>query len=251
MNMENLEEIPSIDIGHDGPITNAGKPRPRVLLAWSSGKDSAWALHALRQAGEVDVVALLTTFNREFDRVSMHSVRRQLVEAQAEATGLPLIDVSLPWPCSNDEYEAAMSAALATARARHDISHAAFGDLFLEDVRRYRESRLRDTGLTPLFPLWGIPTRALARDMVRGGLKARITCVDPRQIDPAFVGRSFDCSFFDELPDGVDPCGERGEFHSFAHDGPMFAHPIPVQIGEVVTRDGFVFADLLSSATSR
>lgn len=221
------------------------EPRPRVLLAWSSGKDSAWALHALRQAGEVEVVALLTAFNQAFDRVAMHAVRRSLVEAQAEAAGLPLLDVPLPWPCSNEDYEAAMATALETARARFSITHAAFGDLFLEDIRRYREERLRNTGLTPLFPLWGLPTGELARAMVRGGLRARITCVDPRALDPGFAGRDFDGAFLDGLPAAVDPCGERGEFHSFAYDGPMFARPIPVQGGEVVTRDGFVFADLL------
>lgn len=225
--------------------SNPSKPRPRVLLAWSSGKDAAWALHVLRQAGNVEVVALLTAFNQAFDRVAMHAVRRSLVETQAEAAGLPLLDVPLPWPCSNEDYEAAMAVALATARARYAVSHVAFGDLFLEDVREYRESRLRDTGLTPLFPLWGLPTRTLAREMVRGGLKARITCIDPRSFDPAFAGRDFDDGFLDELPDGVDPCGERGEFHSFAHDGPMFSKPIPVQLGEIVTREGFVFADLL------
>jgi len=219
--------------------------RPRVLLAWSSGKDSAWALRALRQAGDVEVVALLTTFNQAFDRVAMHAVRRSLVEAQAEAAGLPLIDVPIPWPCGNDDYEAAMAAALAEARAKHAVSHVAFGDLFLEDVREYRESRMRGTGLTPLFPLWGLPTAALARDMVDGGLKATTTCIDPRSLDPAFVGRSFDARFLDELPGAVDPCGERGEFHTFAHDGPMFSKPIPIQLGEVVARDGFVFADLL------
>jgi uncharacterized protein (TIGR00290 family) len=221
------------------------EPRPRVLLAWSSGKDSAWALHALRQAGEAEVVALLTTFNQAFDRVAMHAVRRSLVEAQAEAAGLPLLDAPLPWPCGNEDYEAAMAAALETARARFQITHVAFGDLFLEDIRRCREDRLRGTGLTPLFPLWGLPTGELARAMVRGGLRARITCVDPRALDPGFAGRDFDAAFLDGLPEGVDPCGERGEFHSFAHDGPMFARPIPVRGGEVVTRDGFVFADLL------
>lgn len=220
--------------------------RPRVLLAWSSGKDSAWALHVLRQAGEVEVVALLTTFNQEFDRVAMHGVRRELVEAQARAAGLPLIDVPLPWPCSNDDYEAAMEAALARARDEFAITAVAFGDLFLEDVRQYREDRLRDTGLTPLFPLWGCPTSALAREMAAAGLKARLTCVDSRQLDPAFVGREFDEAFLEELPEGVDPCGEHGEFHSFAYAGPMFARPIPVESGEVVTRDGFVFADLLA-----
>jgi uncharacterized protein (TIGR00290 family) len=229
----------------------AADPRPRVLLAWSSGKDSAWALEVLRHSGEVEVVALLTAFNREFDRVAMHAVRRELVEAQARSAGLPLLDVPLPWPCTNDDYEAAMAAALAKARAEHAISQVAFGDLFLEDVRQYRESRLRETGLAPLFPLWGLPTPALARDMVRGGLKARITCVDPRRLDPAFAGRGFDAAFLDDLPDGVDPCGEYGEFHSFAHEGPMFARPIPVQVGEIVARDGFVFADLLGPEESR
>jgi uncharacterized protein (TIGR00290 family) len=223
------------------------EPRPRVLLAWSSGKDSAWTLHVLRQSSDVEVVALLTTFNREFDRVAMHAVRRELVEAQAQAAELPLIHVPLPWPCSNGDYEAAMATALTRVRAEHAISHVAFGDLFLEDVRQYRESRLRDTGLMPLFPLWGLPTSALARDMVRGGLQAQITCIDPRQLDPAFAGRSFDDDFLDDLPEGVDPCGERGEFHSFAYAGPMFAKPIPIQVGEVVTRDGFVFADLFHS----
>lgn len=219
--------------------------RPRVMLAWSSGKDSAWALHAMRQAGNVEVVALLTTFNQAFDRVAMHAVRRSLVEAQAEAAGLPLIDVPLPWPCTNDDYEAAMAGALATAKARHGITHVAFGDLFLEDIRAYREERMRDTGLAPLFPLWGLPTGGLARDMVDGGLKARVTCIDPRALYAGFAGREFDHAFLDDLPMGVDPCGENGEFHSFAYDGPMFSRPIPVELGEVVERDGFVFADLL------
>ncbi len=221
------------------------KPRPRVLLAWSSGKDSAWTLHVLRQKGDVEVVALLTTFNQAFDRVAMHAVRRGLVEAQAESAGLPLIDVPLPWPCRNDDYEAAMAQALAVARAEYAITHVAFGDLFLEDIRQYRESRLQGTGITPLFPLWGLPTPVLARDMVRGGLKAQITCIDPRQLDPAFAGRCFGSDFLDALPEGVDPCGERGEFHSFAYEGPMFSRPIPIQVGETVARDGFVFADLV------
>lgn len=229
---------------HGNTITPS-EPRPRVLLAWSSGKDSAWALYMLRQAEDVEVVALLTTFNQAFDRVAMHAVRRSLVEAQAGAVGLPLIDVPLPWPCSNEDYEALMAVALETARSRFNITHIAFGDLFLEDIRQYREDRLRGTGLTPLFPLWGSSTGGLARAMVRGGLKARITCVDPRALDPGFAGRDFDGAFLDDLPAGVDPCGERGEFHSFAYDGPMFARPIPIHGGEVVTRDGFVFADLL------
>lgn len=223
--------------------------RPRVLIAWSSGKDSAWALHVLREAGEVEVVGLLTTFNEAFDRVAMHAVRRDLVEAQARAAGLPLIDVPLPWPCSNAAYEEAMGRALAEVRAQLTITHVAFGDLFLEDVRQYRESRMQGTGLTPLFPLWGMPTATLARTMVASGLKARITCVDPKRLSPSYAGRLFDGNLLDEWSDGVDPCGERGEFHTFACAGPMFADPIPVSLGGVVARDGFVFADLLPATT--
>jgi uncharacterized protein (TIGR00290 family) len=218
------------------------------LIAWSSGKDSAWTLHVLRQAGEVEVVGLLTTFNEAFDRVAMHAVRRGLVEAQARAAGLPLVDVPLPWPCSNAAYEEAMGRALADARTQLKITHIAFGDLFLEDVRQYRESRMQGTGLTPLFPLWGQPTRILAREMVSTGLRARITSVDPKRLSPSYAGRLFDGTLLDKLPDDVDPCGERGEFHTFACEGPMFAHPIPVSLGEVVARDGFVFADLLPRA---
>lgn len=219
--------------------------RPRALLAWSSGKDSAWALHLLRQAGEVEVVALLTTFNQEFDRVAMHGVRRELVSAQSSAVGLPLIDVQLPWPCSNTDYEVAMSTALAIARAEYSVSHVAFGDLFLEEVRQYRESRLRSAGLVPLFPLWGISTIGLARQMVAAGLGATVTCVDPQQLGPQFAGREFDNGLLDDLPEAVDPCGERGEFHTFAHSGPMFSRPIATRTGGIAMRDGFVFADLL------
>ncbi|PWB79979.1 MAG: ATP-binding protein [Candidatus Methylomirabilota bacterium] len=222
---------------------------PRALVAWSSGKDSAWALHALRQAGEVEVAGLLTTFNEAFDRVAMHAVRRELVEAQARAAGLPLIEVPLPWPCSNAAYEEAMGRALAEARAQLKITHVAFGDLFLEDVRQYRESRMQGTGLTPLFPLWGRSTRTLADEMVHAGLKARITCVDPNKLSPSYAGRLFDGNLVEDLPDEVDPCGERGEFHTFACAGPMFAYPIPVSLGEVVARDGFIFADLLPGTT--
>jgi uncharacterized protein (TIGR00290 family) len=218
--------------------------KPRALLAWSSGKDSAWALHVLREAGEVEVVGLLTTLNEAYDRVAMHAVRAALLRAQADAAGLPLTTVPLPWPCSNEQYEAAMSRALADAR-RAGVAVVAFGDLFLEDVRRYREERMAGTGLAPIFPLWGQPTAALARTMIAGGLRARLTCVDPRQLAPAFAGREFDEALLAELPASVDPCGERGEFHSFAHAGPMFRHPIAVRGGEVVERDGFVFADLL------
>ncbi len=220
----------------------AGKPK--ALLAWSSGKDSAWALHVLRERGEVEVVGLLTTINRTFDRVAMHAVRTELLRAQAAAADLPLWPVPIPWPCSNAEYEAAMAAAM--MRALSDgIDRVAFGDLFLEDVRRYREERLGAVGVTPMFPIWGTPTDALARRMIDGGLRARLTCVDPKALDARFAGREFDAALLAELPAAVDPCGERGEFHTFAHDGPMFRRPVPFRAGSVVTRDGFVFADLL------
>jgi uncharacterized protein (TIGR00290 family) len=223
--------------------------KPRALLAWSSGKDSAWALHVLRQQGEVEVVGLLTTLNEAFGRVAMHAVRAQLLRAQAAAAGLPLTTVSLPWPCSNAEYEARMNDAMAEARMR-GISVVAFGDLFLEDIRRYREERLAGTGLRPIFPLWGEPTAALARRMIEGGLRARLTCVDPRKLPAAFAGRDFDAALLADLPPAVDPCGENGEFHSFAYAGPMFERPVPIHGGEVVERDGFVFADLLPDAKS-
>src|SRR5581483_6502648 len=215
--------------------------RRKVLLSWSSGKDSAWTLHVLRQQGDVEVVALLTTINEAFDRVAMHAVRAELLRQQADAAGVPLWPVPIPWPCSNQQYEAAMTAALERARAE-GIGAAAFGDLFLEDIRRYREERLRGTGIEPLFPLWGIPTDRLARDMIAGGLRARLTCVDPRQLPASFAGRAFDEALLAELPPAIDPCGERGEFHTFAHAGPMFARPIAIEAGAVVERDGFVFA---------
>jgi uncharacterized protein (TIGR00290 family) len=218
--------------------------RPKALLAWSSGKDSAWSLQVLRDQAEVEVVGLLTTINEAFDRVAMHAVRTELLRAQAEATDLPLWPVPIPWPCSNAAYEAAMAEALARARAA-GISAVAFGDLFLQDVRRYREDRLQGTGVRPLFPIWGTPTATLAARMVEAGLRARLTCVDPAQLDPAFAGRDFDAALLADLPPSVDPCGENGEFHSFAYDGPMFRHPIAFRAGEIVTRDGFVFADLL------
>jgi uncharacterized protein (TIGR00290 family) len=218
--------------------------RPRALLSWSSGKDSAWTLHVLRQRGEVDVVGLLTTVNLVHDRVAMHAVRSELLRLQADAVGLPLWTVPIPSPCSNADYEAAMTIAL--DRAKGDgIARMAFGDLFLEDIRRYREDKLRGTGIEPLFPLWQIPTAALAREMIAVGLKAHLTCVDPKALSRDFAGRAFDSMLLEDLPASVDPCGERGEFHTFAHDGPMFARPVPVRVGEVVERDAFVFADLL------
>lgn len=218
--------------------------RTKALLSWSSGKDAAWALHALRQAGEVEVVGLLTTTNEAFERVAMHGVREALLEAQAEAAGLPLWKVPLPWPCPNEAYEALMAQACARAVAE-GIGAMAFGDLFLEDVRDYRIQKLAGTGLTPLFPIWDPDTAALARRMAAAGLKATLTCVDPRALDASFAGREFDAALLADLPAAVDPCGERGEFHTFAWDGPMFDHPVPVRRGEVVARDGFVFADLV------
>ncbi len=218
--------------------------RPKAILSWSSGKDSAWALHILKQQGEVEIVGLLTTINEGFDRVAMHAVRVELLEDQATALGLPLWRIPIPWPCSNEQYEAAMSRAI--ERAKHaGVSLIAFGDLFLEDIRRYRIEKLAGSGLTPVFPVWGLRTDVLARDMVADGLRARLTCVDPQKLPPSFAGREFDATLLAELPPSVDPCGERGEFHTFAYDGPMFDRPVPLRAGEVVEREGFVFADLL------
>ncbi len=216
----------------------------RILLAWSSGKDSAWALHVLRGQPGVTIVGLLTTFNEAAGRVSMHAVRRELVEAQAAATGLPLWPVFLPWPCSNQDYEDRMRAACAKARL-DGVQGMAFGDLFLEDVRQYRERQLSGSGLEPLFPLWQRDTAALAREMLEAGLRAKLTCVDPGKLAPCWAGREFDTEFLAALPEHVDPCGERGEFHTFAYAGPMFARGISVSTGAVVERDGFVFADLI------
>ncbi|MCA9774128.1 MAG: adenine nucleotide alpha hydrolase, partial [Myxococcales bacterium] len=211
---------------------------------WSSGKDSAWALHVLRERDEVEVVGLLTTVNETAGRVAMHAVREALLERQAEAAGLPLWKVPIPNPCTNEIYEQAMGAAMARAKGE-GIEAVAFGDLFLEDIRAYRIEKLAPTGIRPLFPIWGIPTDELARTMVDAGLRAVLTAVDPRQLDAAFAGRVFDARLLAELPEGVDPCGERGEFHTFCYAGPMFRRPIPVVAGEVVERSGFVFADVL------
>jgi uncharacterized protein (TIGR00290 family) len=218
--------------------------RPKAWLAWSSGKDSAWALHTVRLAGEFEVVALLTTVNRTHGRVAMHAVRESLLEMQAAAAGLPLVKVPIPSPCSNELYEAAMSEAMERASGE-GVRHVIFGDLFLQDIRAYREKQLARCGMTPVFPLWGKNTRALAENMIAGGLRAYLTCVDPRQLDRAFAGRRFDAELLAELPSEVDPCGENGEFHTFAWAGSMFRADVPVTVGEVVERDGFVFADLL------
>jgi uncharacterized protein (TIGR00290 family) len=219
----------------------------RVLVSWSSGKDSAWTLHVLRQQADVKLVGLLTTFNESAGRVAMHAVRRELVEAQAAAAQLPLWSVALPWPCSNADYEARMQEVVEQAR-QAGVSHIAFGDLYLEDIRAYRERQLTGTGIDPLFPIWSTPasTPALARDMLAAGLRAVLTCVDPKQLDGRFVGRWFDANLLAELPASVDPCGERGEFHTYCCAGPMFTAPIAIQVGEAVHRDGFWFADLLA-----
>ncbi|HEY7475409.1 MAG TPA: hypothetical protein VH679_10390 [Vicinamibacterales bacterium] len=216
----------------------------RVLVSWSSGKDSAWMLYRLRQEGHLEGAALLTTINETADRVAMHGVRRTLLESQASAAGLPLRVIPLPHPCPNDIYETRMRAAVERAVA-DGFTVAAFGDLFLQDVRQYRERQLAGTGLTPLFPLWGRDTAELAREIVGSGVQATITCVDTRVLDRRFAGRRFDVTLLDELPRGVDPCGERGEFHTVVTAGPMFDRDIPVRAGEVVEREGFVFADLL------
>ena len=217
--------------------------KKRVILSWSSGKDSAWALHLLRQREDVEVVGLMTTINQAFDRVAMHSTRAEILDAQAEAAGLPLRKIPLPWPCSNEEYASRMLACVRQLISE-GVQAAAFGDLFLEGIRAYREQQLIGTGLVPLFPLWHIPTGKLAREMISAGLKAKLVCVDPRKLDASFAGREFDAELLKGLPAEVDPCGENGEFHTCVYGGPMFRRPISVKTGEVVERDGFVFSDL-------
>lgn len=217
--------------------------RPPAWVSWSSGKDSAFSLHAVRQDAAVDVVGLLTTLNRDADRVAMHAVRRELLEAQASRVGLPLHTVEIPSPCPNEVYEAEMAAAMAAATA-DGVSRVIFGDLFLADVRAYRERTLADTEVAPVFPLWGRPTDVLAAEMLESGVRAVITCVDPAQLPGEFVGRAFDQRLLADLPEGVDPCGERGEFHTFVWDAPGFRSPIDIEVGDVVERDGFVFCDV-------
>jgi uncharacterized protein (TIGR00290 family) len=222
-------------------------PRPqRVALSWSSGKDSAWALHLLRQTPGIEIVALITTFNGAAGRVAMHAVRRTLVERQASCAGLPLWSVDLPWPCSNAVYESLMAGVCERA-AEAGITAIAFGDLFLQDVREYRERQMANAGLEPLFPVWRIPTGQLAPEMIRAGVKAKVTCIDPAKLDRSYAGREFDTEFLDSLPPQCDPCGENGEFHTFVYDAPVFAAPIDVRTGEIVQRDGFVFADVVPS----
>jgi uncharacterized protein (TIGR00290 family) len=227
----------------------AQSKRPKAWLAWSSGKDSAWALHTVRRRGDFEIVALLTTVNRDHQRVAMHAVRESLLEIQAAATGLPLVKAVIPSSCRNETYEQAMGEAMTRAKAE-GVSHVIFGDLFLEDIRAYREKQLASCGMTPVFPLWRRDTRRLAEEMLAGGLSAYLTCIDPRKLNRDFAGRRLDAELLAALPSSVDPCGENGEFHSFACAGPMFHDPIPVATGEIVERDGFVFADLIPTAAT-
>ncbi|MDH5735976.1 MAG: adenine nucleotide alpha hydrolase [Gammaproteobacteria bacterium] len=213
-------------------------------MSWSSGKDSAWALYQLQQNKEVDVVGLFCTVNKEFNRVAMHGVRLELLQKQAESVGLPLEVIEIPNPCSNAEYEKIMGQFVAMAK-NNSIEYFAFGDLFLEDIRNYREEKLKNSGIKALFPIWGIPTETLSREMVSAGLRTIITCIDPRKVPEEYAGREFNENFLTSLPETIDPCGENGEFHSFVFDGPMFKEKIAISVGEIVNRDGFVFADIL------
>ena len=218
--------------------------RPKALIAWSSGKDSAWALHEVRRAGELDVVGALTTITDAFGRVSIHGLRQELLAAQLDAAGLAPVTVRIPYPCPNEIYEREMAAAMGQAKAQ-GITHVIFGDLFLEDVRAYRETRLKPIDITPVFPVWRKPTDALAREMIASGVDARLVCVDLKALPKTFAGRRFDAALLADLPPDVDPCGENGEFHSFVAAGPMLARPVAIKAGEVVERDGFAYADFL------
>jgi uncharacterized protein (TIGR00290 family) len=216
--------------------------RKKTWLSWSSGKDSAWALHVLRQSGEHEVAGLFTTINAAFERVAMHAVRVELLKRQAEAIGLPLYLIEIPYPCSDEQYDYAMTDFVMLARD-NGVQCMAFGDLHLQDIRRYREERMQGIGIEPIFPLWNKPTRALLEEMLAGGLRACLTCVDPRVLSAGFAGRELTTALVDSMPSGIDPCGENGEFHTFVFDGPMFAQPLDIEMGEVMERDGFVFAD--------
>lgn len=220
--------------------------KKKTILSWSSGKDSAWSLHVLRQDPEIEVVGLITTVNQQYQRVAIHAVRLELLQRQADAAGLPLHVVDLPSPCTNEQYEAALGKFVAWAQ-QDGIECFAFGDLFLEDIKEYRAAKLAGTGITPLHPLWQLPTDELASEMISGGLRAVVTSVDPRQLPASFAGREFNQQFLNDLPAGVDPCGERGEFHTFVFAGPMFSEPIEIEVGEITERDGFVYADVLPS----
>ena len=215
----------------------------KTLLSWSSGKDSAWTLYTLQQRSDVELLGLVTTVNQTHQRVAMHAVRLVLLEQQAAAANLPLHIINIPHPCSNEKYNQAMDGFFDSIQ-QIGATHMAFGDLFLEDIRQYREENLKGTGLTPMFPLWLEPTEKLAQKMIDAGLKTRITCINPNKLSANFAGREFNQQFLDDLPDGIDPCGENGEFHSFTYAGPMFKKPINISTGDVVEREGFIFADL-------
>ncbi len=222
--------------------------RKRTLLSWSSGKDAAWSLHKLQQDPEIDLIGIFCAVNKEANRAAMHAVRVELLQKQAKNISLPLEIIELPFPCSNAEYEKIMSSFVKKAK-NDNIECFAFGDLFLEDIRSYREEKLKDSGIKPIFPLWGIPTDKLSREMISGGLRTIITCIDPKQIPNKFIGKEIDESFLNSLPKTVDPCGENGEFHSFVFDGPMFKEQIEITVGNIVNRDGFVFVDILPKNT--
>ena len=220
----------------------------KTLLSWSSGKDSAWALHTLRRQSDLEIAGLVTTMNQLYQRVAIHAVRLELLQRQAEAVGLPLYIIDLPYPCSNAQYEAAMEKFIEQSR-QQGIECMAFGDLFLADIKEYREAKLSGTGITPLFPIWLKPTGELAREMITTGLRAIVTCVDPKQLPASFAGREFNEEFLSTLPGQVDPCGERGEFHTFAFDGPMFSKPVDIVLGEITEREGFIYADVLPASS--
>ncbi len=246
------QDIPKKTIGHVGLRQTAGKASfvsagydarvKRVLVSWSSGKDSAWTLHLLRQRTDYEVIGLLTTVNSQFGRVAMHGTRQSVLEAQANAAELPLWIVPLPWPCSNEIYETRMREVCQRA-VDAGVAGVAFGDLFLRDIRSYREAQLKPTGLEPLFPVWEQPTAALAREMIRAGLRARLTCVDLKQLSASFAGREFETELLNDLAPEIDPCGERGEFHTCVYAGPMFKAPIALEPGDTIMRDGFAYAD--------
>ncbi len=218
--------------------------RPKAFVSWSSGKDCAFSLWEARQAGNLEITGLLTTTNEAAGRVAMHGTRTELMRRQAEASGLPVLEIGLPWPCSNEDYAARMLAACDAMKAQ-GVSHVIYGDLYLEDIRAYRDEKMAQAGLTPVYPLWKRNTQQLARDMIASGLRAVVVCIDPKKLDARFAGRWFDEDFLNDLPDGIDPCGENGEFHTCVVDGPMFTGPIAVKVGATVERDGFVYADVM------
>ncbi len=235
-----VSETPSPSSVPLRPVGETG----RAIVSWSSGKDAAWALHLIEHSKSFEGVGLLTTVTETYQRVSMHGVRESILESQAASVGLPLVKVRIPVHCPNSIYETKMAEALGKLR-EDGVTHVVFGDLFLEDIRAYREEKLKSTGIQPVFPLWRRDTRSLANEMIAGGLVARVVCLDPRKLSKTFAGRLYDSTFLSELPPSVDPCGENGEFHTCVLDGPMFRRPIEAKQGEVVERDGYVFADLI------